>query len=504
MFSMLLLYYCFGGIIPTLVETSGERQLSPEKSEIWGPGLKASVVLPVRYFYIQAVDTSGNKFTSSPGEKVFQVKIMAPHKQFAKVGIQVLDRKDGSFLVIYRMFASYNKLKIKVKFHRHHVAHSPYIIEGPIYHENCDCPFEDSTAWLQEMNCPETFPQIQRDLTQFPTIDPDMIATEIPKIFGQKHSLCHYTLKDNKVYIKTYGEDVGFRHFMNPILLSLTRKVKMPDLEFFVNLDDWPLGKKKLNSLIYPIFSWCGSTNSTDIVMPTYDLTLSVLETMHRTSVDMMSVQGNTGPSWESKNSTAVWRGRDSHKQRLELVKLSRKHPDLIDAAVTSFVFSKHNENLYGPVGNHIAFYDFFKHKYLINIDGTVAAYRLPYLLIGDSVVLKQDSIYYEYFYNDLQPWKHYIPVKSNLSDLLEKLKWAKDHDEEAKKIAKVGQEFARNNLMSDNIFCYYFRLFQEYANLQVSEPKIRKGMKKLKFQTKDDFFPCTCHQRKLQTKDEL
>ena len=76
------------------------------------------------------------------------------------------------------------------------------------------------------------------------------------------------------------------------------------------------------------------------------------------------------------------------------------------------------------------------QHKYQINIDGTVAAYRLPYLLVGDSVVLKQDSIYYEHFYNELQPWKHYIPVKSNLSDLLEKLKWAKDHDEEVRLVS--------------------------------------------------------------------
>lgn len=27
------------------------------------------------------------------------------------------------------------------------------------------------------------------------------------------------------------------------------------------------------------------------------------------------------------------------------------------------------------------------QHKYQINVDGTVAAYRLPYLLVGDSVV---------------------------------------------------------------------------------------------------------------------
>ena len=35
-------------------------------------------------------------------------------------------------------------------------------------------------------------------------------------------------------------------------------------------------------------------------------------------------------------------------------------------------------------------------------MDGTVAAYRLPYLLAADSVVLKQESKYYEHFYKDV------------------------------------------------------------------------------------------------------
>lgn len=61
-----------------------------------------------------------------------------------------------------------------------------------------------------------------------------------------------------------------------------------------------------------------------------------------------------------------------------------------------------------------------------MNVDGTVAAYRYPYLMLGNSLVLKQDSPYYEHFYQALKPWKHYVPVKRNLSDLLEKIKWAK------------------------------------------------------------------------------
>jgi hypothetical protein len=49
------------------------------------------------------------------------------------------------------------------------------------------------------MSCPETITQIQKDLAQFPTVDPEKIAAEIPKRFGQRQSLCHYTIKDNKV-----------------------------------------------------------------------------------------------------------------------------------------------------------------------------------------------------------------------------------------------------------------------------------------------------------------
>jgi hypothetical protein len=60
-----------------------------------------------------------------------------------------------------------------------------------------------------------------------------------------------------------------------------------------------------------------------------------------------------------------------------------------------------------------------------------VAAYRLPYLLAGDSVVFKMDSEYYEHFYKELEPWIHYIPFKKDLSDLEKHLDWAIANDKE-------------------------------------------------------------------------
>jgi len=70
-------------------------------------------------------------------------------------------------------------------------------------------------------------------------------------------------------------------------------------------------------------------------------------------------------------------------------------------------------------------------------------------------VVLKQDSIYYEHFYNELQPWKHYIPFKSDLSDLLEKLQWAKEHDEEVNIHLGVLSNVSRQNIESEKCISF-------------------------------------------------
>ena len=75
------------------------------------------------------------------------------------------------------------------------------------------------------------------------------------------------------------------------------------------------------------------------------------------------------------------------------------------------------------------------QYKYQLNVDGTVAAYRFPYLLAGNSLVLKQDSPFYEHFYSKLEPWTHYVPLKRDLSDVVEKVQWAREHDEEVSRL---------------------------------------------------------------------
>ncbi|XP_040196506.1 protein O-glucosyltransferase 3 [Rana temporaria] len=481
--------------------------LSPERSLVWGPGLEASITLPVRYFYIQAADSAGRPLTSSPGSKSFKVTIKAlSNKEYIRIHVpEPLDRNDGSFLMRYRMYGSVMEgLLIEVLHKDKHVAQSPYILKGPVYHEYCACPEEDPEVWLQTLSCPTKEPQISNDFAPFPSIDLNRMLEEVPRRFAeQRGAIVHYTILDNQIYRRSLGKYTDFKMFSDEILQSLARKVQLPDVEFYINVGDWPVEHRKVNDTPgpLPIISWCGSTDSRDIILPTYDTTHSTLETLRGVTNDLLSIQGHTGPSWDNKTEQAFFRGRDSREERLQLVRMSTKYPDLLDAGITGYFFFREMEKQLGKAPL-VGFFDFFKYKYQVNVDGTVAAYRFPYLLLGDSLVLKQSSPYYEHFYSALKPGKHYIPIKRSLGDLIEKIRWAKENDEEVKKIAKESQTLARELLQPHRLYCYYYKVLQTYAKRQTSRPEVRDEME-LVPQPDDNTTICKCHIKK-ESKDEL
>lgn len=74
----------------------------------------------------------------------------------------------------------------------------------------------------------------------------------------------------------------------------------------------------------------------------------------------MLSVQGNSRKSWAAKAEKAFWRGRDARRERLDLIDIARKNPDLFNASITNFFFFKNEMDKYGPRENHTSFFNFF------------------------------------------------------------------------------------------------------------------------------------------------
>lgn len=198
-----------------------------------------------------------------------------------RIWSNILSRKDGTFIVRYKLYNSCDTLKIDLRYDNMPIKGFPMTFNHIVYSDDCKCP-KPLGEWLENMNCNKNYNQITADLQLFPKVKFSEVRKKILKKFT-KHgsiSVCHYVIKSNDVFRKCYGEYVDFKIFMDAILNSIMRKVTLPDFELFVNLGDWPLEEKTNASL--PIFSWCGSDSTADIVMPTYDLTEATLECMGR------------------------------------------------------------------------------------------------------------------------------------------------------------------------------------------------------------------------------
>jgi hypothetical protein len=66
--------------------------------------------------------------------------------------------------------------------------------------------------------------------------------------------------------------------------------------------------------------------------------------------------------------------------------------------------------------------------KLIIDIDGFSYSRRFPILMATGSVVIKIAS-FVDIGTVPAEPWVHFIPVKMDLSDLEDSIRWAKEND---------------------------------------------------------------------------
>ncbi|KAJ6623262.1 glycosyl transferase family 90-domain-containing protein [Mycena sp. CBHHK59/15] len=187
--------------------------------------------------------------------------------------------------------------------------------------------------------------------------------------------------------------------------------------------------------------------------------------------------------AWENKKSQIYWRGMSNggmilgdnyhHFARFKLADMARKHPDLMDVAITRFAETLCEEGCdrdavvaeYNITGDSQPREDLYRYKYAIDVDGTTFSGRYLGLLRSGSLVFKA-TIFEEYFDDWLVPYEHFVPVLPDLSDLVQKIKWANSHPEEARLIQQKGLEVARRVLTDNQNDCYFFAVLLEWARL--------------------------------------
>lgn len=293
------------------------------------------------------------------------------------------------------------------------------------------------------------------------------------------------------------------------MLICLLKNRKVPDIEFFVNRRDFPLltrngtepyfhifGKDKpLISHKYekysPILSNVFHANFADIAIPTGDDWAYIEREKEKYFFGTEDRNFNIIPTpWKSKKSIAIFRGSSTgagttveNNPRLKISKLSTEYSDILDAGITSWnirprkMFDdkymrtvEYKELPFGLV-NSLSPQQQSEHKFIVHIEGHVSAFRLSYELGFNSCLLIVDSDYKLWFQQFLKPFVHYVPVKHDLSDLIEKIKWCQNNDDKCKKIAKEAKKFHDTYINEKGIFDYLqkilFDLKKQIGNYQ-------------------------------------
>ena len=114
---------------------------------------------------------------------------------------------------------------------------------------------------------------------------------------------------------------------------------------------------------------------------------------------------------------------------------------------------------------NYISLPELIKYKYLIDIGGNGWSGRLKWLLFSKRPLLLVDRNYIDYFYEDLIPYTHYIPVNMDLSNLLEQTNWMINNYEKSLQIANNAFEFAINNFTTDKILEKIYEVYNTINN---------------------------------------
>ena len=60
----------------------------------------------------------------------------------------------------------------------------------------------------------------------------------------------------------------------------------------------------------------------------------------------------------------------------------------------------------------------------------------MPWIMLSNSVLLKQETGAIEWFYPALKANVHYVPVNKDLSNIFSQIEWLKTHDSEAEQIS--------------------------------------------------------------------
>ena len=309
----------------------------------------------------------------------------------------------------------------------------------------------------------------------------------------------------NNCNIRYFGRgNVEGEHGTNvykDMLEELCSKRKIPDCEFIINPRDFPYHRvDKKNKLLepyehlyskdppsipgkyrystyLPILSTTSSSNFADIMIPsTDDWKLATKKTYWDWKVKCPDIPKEPKLiPWTNRKPKVVFRGSATGcgittetNIRLRAAEIAHEHKDLFDVVLIdankrpkkykgqpiqiideAYLTSK---NIKIDPNAKMTDEEQYEFKFILHLDGHAAAFRLGRELRSGSTVIIPKSPYKVWFTHKLVPYKHFVPVKEDLSDLVKQVQWCIDNDKKCKEIGENAQRFQKEFLSTKNL----------------------------------------------------
>lgn len=280
------------------------------------------------------------------------------------------------------------------------------------------------------------------------------------------------------------------------MIKELLKKFIIQDKFFFLNKRDFPIifeNNKEpyynifgVNEEIFDykstelcdIFSMSIKDNFKDILLPTFEdwYRIRSLESVLFPPI-YKNYNYNFEYNWNKKINKFVFRGSSTgegynnlNNKRLNLIekKEKSKFNNLIDAGITKWqlrpriknkkFYFINPENYNNYLNNNLSPEEQSKYKYIINIEGNVSAFRLSLELCMKSCILIVESEWKLWYSDKLKPYIHYIPIKSDLSDLDDIIEWCIKNEKVCKNIAENSYIFSNEILSKNSILDYLYK----------------------------------------------
>jgi hypothetical protein len=261
---------------------------------------------------------------------------------------------------------------------------------------------------------------------------------------------------------------------------------RIPDLTMCITLNDHPISQHNPVFSLVPIFSFCKRKEDHTLLIPFSRIGRDEigLNVATRTTNDNHRIYQN----WHAVSSQILdlsdrFPIRDKElstlfaghlfawdESRLTYALMAVKYPEILKCYITYLnreLPIDITETLKPFIGRSLNMKDYVKYKYLLHLDGNTASDRLRCLLAFNSVVLKTESPYFEFYYPLLVPGEHFVSIRPGLEDLIDTMRSLEADSKRYQSISMAGQQFVKENLSYTSVLEYLAELLTIYASLR-------------------------------------